>query len=127
LRLPLGALWRHRTAAPHLVLNRIVLNRIELNRPSDLTGAARSASHRYSRGGAQSAHRAVAEHDVAAMRTRDVAGDGKPKPGAALILVAGVIQPQERLEHFLAHVGGNARSVVVDGDREIAVIAVAGD
>src|SRR6476659_7725230 len=89
--------------------------------------AARPASHRYPHRGAQPAHRTVAEHDVAAMRARDVAGDGKPKHGAALILVAGVVEPQKRLEDFLAHVRRNARSVVVDGDREIAVIAVAGD
>src|SRR5207237_4502421 len=75
----------------------------------------------------QAAHRAVAEHDIAAMRARDVAGDRKSEAGAALVLVAGAIQPQERLEYFLAHVGGNARSVVIDRYGQIAVIAVAGD
>src|SRR5229473_1139908 len=84
-------------------------------------GGDAASLHRYPHRGAKPAHRAVAEHDVAAMRARDVAGDGKPKPGAALILVAGVIEPQERLEHFLAHFGRNAWPVVVDGDREIAV------
>ena len=61
------------------------------------------------------------------MRARDVAGDRKSEAGAALVLVAGAIQPQERLEYFLAHVGGNARSVVIDRYGQIAVIAVAGD
>ena len=61
------------------------------------------ASHRHPHRGAQAAHRAVAERDVAAMRARDVAGDRKAQAGAALILVAGVVEPQERLEHFLAH------------------------
>jgi hypothetical protein len=40
------------------------------------------------------------------MRARDVAGDREAEAGAALVLVAGVVEPQERLEHFLAHVGG---------------------
>src|SRR6266404_7115367 len=55
--------------------------------------------HRYPYRGAQAAHRAVAERDVAAMRAGDVAGDGEAKPGAAFVLVAGVVEPQERLEH----------------------------
>src|SRR5664279_6424750 len=80
--------------------------------------------HRYPYRGAQAAHRAVAERDVAAMRAGDVAGDGEAEAGAAFVLVAGVVEPQERLEHFLAHIGGNARSVVVDRDGQIAVIAV---
>src|SRR5260370_25890075 len=84
-----------------------------------------SPSHRYPHRGAKSAHRAVAERDVAAMRARDVAGDGKAEPGAALILVAGVIQPQEWLEHFLAHLLRDARSVVVDRHLQVAVIAAA--
>ena len=62
--------------------------------------------HRHPHRRAQAAHRAVAERDVAAMRAGDVAGDGEPQPGAAFVLVAGVVQPQERLEHFLAHLGG---------------------
>src|SRR5215212_9876603 len=82
---------------------------------------------RYPHAGAKAAHRAVAERDVAAMRARDVAGDRKSQSGAALVLVAGIIQPQERLEHFLTHVGRNAGTVIVDRDRQIAVIAMAGD
>src|SRR6185295_20259436 len=84
-------------------------------------------SHRHPYRGAQAAHRAVAERDVAAMRAGDVAGDRKAKAGAAFVLVAGVVEAQERLEHFLAHVVRNAGAVVIDGDGEIAVIAVAGD
>ena len=61
------------------------------------------------------------------MRAGDVAGDRKAKAGAALVLVAGIVEPQERLEHFLAHVGRNSRPVVIDRHRQIAVIAVAGD
>ena len=51
----------------------------------------------------------------------------RPKPGAALVLIARVVEPQERLEHFLAHVGRDAGPVVVDSDGQIAVIAMAGD
>src|SRR5216684_2515423 len=76
--------------------------------------------HRYPHRRAKPAHRTVAERDVAAMRARDVAGNRETKPGTALVLVAGVVQPQERLEHFLAHVLRNARSVVVDRDGQIA-------
>src|SRR6476619_1240091 len=49
-------------------------------------------SDRYPHRGAKTAHRAVAERDVSAMRTGDVAGDRKSQAGAALVLVAGVIQ-----------------------------------
>src|SRR6267154_848679 len=76
---------------------------------------------------AEAAHRAVAERDVAAVRARDVAGDRQPKPGAALVLVAGIVEPQERLEHLFAQAGRNAGAVVVDRDGEIAVIPMAGD
>jgi len=43
--------------------------------------------------------------------------DRKAKPGAAFILVAGVVEPEgkkKRLEHFLAHGERNARTVVID-------------
>jgi hypothetical protein len=44
------------------------------------------------------------------------------QPGAALVLVAGVVEPQERLEHFLAHVAGmpgpsSSTVTVNNGDR----------
>src|SRR5579863_3576330 len=61
------------------------------------------------------------------MRARDVTRDGKPEARAALILIAGVVEAQERLEHVLAHRRRNARPVVVDRDAEPAVVAVAGD
>src|ERR1700686_1534726 len=83
--------------------------------------------HRYPPRGAKPAHRTVAERDVAAMRTRDVAGDRQAEAGAALVLVAGVVQPQERLEPLFAHRKRNPRAVVVDRHRQVAVIAVAGD
>src|SRR5713101_4840216 len=85
------------------------------------------ALHRDPHGRAKAAHRAVAEHDVAAMGARDVAGDRKAQARAAFILVAGAVEPEERLEHFLAHGQRNARSVIVDRDRQITVIAMAGD
>ena len=61
------------------------------------------------------------------MRARDIAGDGKPEPGAAFVLVARVVEPKERLEYFLAHGRGNTGTIVVDGDRQIAMVAVPGD
>ena len=68
-----------------------------------------------------------AERDVAAVRARDVARDGEAEAGAALVLVARIVEAQERLEHLLAQVRRDARAVVVDRDGEPAVIAVAGD
>src|ERR1700719_2384713 len=80
---------------------------------------SRTVSHRHPHGGAQAAHRAVAERDVAAVRAGDVAGDRQAQSGAAFILVAGVVEPQERLEHLFAHFRWDARPVVVDRDRQI--------
>ena len=77
--------------------------------------------------GPQSAHRAVAEHDVAAMRAGDVARDRETQAAAALVLIARVVEAQERLENVLAQVRRNAGAVVVDRDGQVAVIAVAGD
>src|SRR5262245_10484565 len=61
------------------------------------------------------------------MRAGDVAGNRQPQAGAAFVLVARIVKPQERLEHLFAHARRNAGTVVVDGDGEIAVIPVAGD
>src|SRR3712207_6780059 len=41
---------------------------------------------------AQAPEGAVAEDDVTAMRAGDVAGDGKAEPGAALVLVARLVE-----------------------------------
>ncbi len=48
------------------------------------------------------------------MRAGDVAGDGEAEAGAALVLVAGLVKPDERPEHFLALLGRDARAVVID-------------
>ena len=61
------------------------------------------------------------------MRARNVARDGEAEAGAALVLVARVVEPQERLEHLLAHRRRNARPVVVDRDGQIAMVAMADD
>src|SRR6516165_62038 len=58
------------------------------------------------------------------MRTGDVASDRQAQAGTAFILVAGVIETQERLEHVLAHLRRDARSVVVYGHREPTMIAM---
>src|SRR5689334_18888255 len=86
-----------------------------------------NALDRYPNRRAKPAHRTVAERNVAAMRAGDVARDGKAEPGAAFVLVAGIVQPEKRFEHFLAHRKGNTRTVVVDRDRQVTVIAVAGN
>src|SRR4051812_45567959 len=75
----------------------------------------------------QTAHRAVAKRNIAAMRARDIAGDGEAKTGAALVLVARIVEPQERLEHFFTHVRRNASAVIIHRQSQPAVIAVAGN
>ena len=61
------------------------------------------------------------------MGAGDVAGDGEAEAGAAFVLIARVVEPQERLEHILAQGRRDARPVVVDRHREPAMIAMAGD
>ena len=66
---------------------------------------------------ARGGHRAdLNERDVAAVRARDVASDGKAQAGPAFVLVRASSRRKERLEHLLAHPGRNARPVIVDGD-----------
>src|SRR5690242_17477203 len=76
---------------------------------------------------AQAPERRVAKRDVAAVGARDIARDGKPKSGAAFVLVARIVKPQEGLEHILAQRRRNTRPVVVDRHRQPTVIAMAGD
>ena len=76
---------------------------------------------------AQAPERALAQHDVTAMRTGDIAGDGKAEARAALVLVAGLVEAHERLEDLFAHVGGNARPVVVHMQDEPARFVIGGD
>ena len=71
---------------------------------------AEACLNRYANGRPQAAHRAIAERDVAAVRARDVARDRQPQAGAALVLIARIVEPQERLEHFLAHVRRECRA-----------------
>src|SRR2546428_2503834 len=84
-------------------------------------------SHRNSHRGPQSAHRAVAEHHVAAVRTCDVAGDGEAKAAARFVLIAGVVEAQKRLEYVVSPVRRNAGAVVIDRDGHVAVVAVTRD
>src|SRR6202040_1714953 len=53
-----------------------------------------------------------------AVRAGDVEGDREAEPGAALVLIARVIEPEKRPEHVLAPAGRNAGAVVVDVDRQ---------
>src|SRR5713101_8139522 len=61
------------------------------------------------------------------MRARDVARNGEAQPGAALILVARVVKPQERLEHLFAQMRSDTGTVIVDGDGQPAVVAMTGN
>src|SRR4249920_3354071 len=68
--------------------------------------------------GAQPAHRAFPERDITAVALGDVACDGEPEPGIALVLVAGVVEPIERPEDVVALQYRDARAVVVDLDAQ---------
>src|SRR5688572_27231493 len=118
------SIWRSSTHLRGLVTRPIHHPRVD-----QLRSVCRwfAALDRDPHGRAQAAERAVAERDVTAMRARDIAGDGEPEAGAAFVLVARVIKPQEWLEHFLAHAGRDAGTVVVDGHGQPAMIAMAGD
>ena len=61
------------------------------------------------------------------MRTRDVARDREAEAGPAVILIARVVESDERLEDFLAHARQNPRPIVVHCDRQPAVVAMAGE
>src|SRR5262245_18530899 len=52
----------------------------------------------------QAAERRIAEGEVAAVSAQDVARDGEAEAGAAGLLVARAVEPEERLEHVLAAV-----------------------
>src|SRR5262245_54500419 len=90
-------------------------------------GLLNMTSHGNSHRGPQSAHWAVAEHHVAAVRTRDVARDGETEAAACFVLVAGVVEAQKRLEHVISPVRRYARAVVINRDGHVAVIAMARD
>src|SRR4051812_35145347 len=61
------------------------------------------------------------------MGARDVAGDGQSESGAALILIARIIEPQERFEYLFAQMRCDAGTVVIDGDGQPPVVPMAGD
>ena len=81
-------------------------------------------SHRHSHTRPQAAGWAVAEADIPAMRTGNIAGDRKPQSGAALILVAGSIKSEKRPEHLFALARRNARPIVVDMDCQKPLILI---
>src|SRR5262249_1365192 len=83
--------------------------------------------YRHAHGRRQAGAGAVAEHDAAAVGAGDVARDRETEPGAALVLIARIVEPEKRLEHFLAHGRGNPGAVVVDRDGKPAMIAMPGD
>jgi hypothetical protein len=61
------------------------------------------------------------------VRTRDITRNRQPKAGASFVLITRVIESEKWLEYFLAQIRRNARTVVIDGDREIAMVAMTYD
>src|SRR5256885_1687684 len=59
------------------------------------------ALNRHPHRGAQAPNRTVGQRDIAAMRARDVPRDGETEAGVALVLIARIVEPHERPEHFL--------------------------
>ena len=80
-----------------------------------------AASHRNADLCAKPSGRAFMKHDIAAMRTRNVAGNRKPKPRAAFIEIAGIIEAIEWFEYIFAAFRRNPRPVIVDGDGQLMI------
>src|SRR5260370_18413626 len=72
--------------------------------------------HPYRR--AQSPERAIGQDDVAAVGAGDVARDREPEAGAAFVLIARVVEAQERLEYLFTQMRCDAGAVVIPGDGE---------
>src|SRR5262245_45760877 len=77
--------------------------------------------------GPQSAEPGLAQGDVAAVNTGDVAGDGEAKTRRFGILVARVIKPVEGAEHLIALILRDAWPVVLDLDHERAILTSSAD
>src|ERR1700677_3029501 len=75
----------------------------------------------------QSAYRTGRQYDVAAMGASDVAGDRQAESRIADVLIASLVQPQERPEHVFAMLGRNPGSIVVDVDRHEPLLPPRGD
>src|SRR6476646_4508083 len=82
----------------------------------------RALLYRNAQGRAQAAERTRRELDVAAMRARHVARDREAQPRAGLVLIARLVESEERLENVLAPIGRNARPVIVNVDCQEAPI-----
>src|SRR5690606_16371595 len=88
------------------------------------SSSIKAALHRHPDARAQAAERTVPQRDVAAVRSRNIARDGETQPGATLVLVAGIVEPQKGFEHIVTHAAGNARPVVVHSVSLPAMIAM---
>src|SRR5262249_61076051 len=75
----------------------------------------------------QSSERTIRQGDVAAMGAGDVARNGQPESGAAFVLIARVVEPQERLEHLFAQLRCNTGAVVVHRDGGPAAVPMTAD
>src|SRR3954463_13843944 len=86
------------------------------------TGTRRNTSIEREREDETSPGRALAvEDEAAAVPDRDVAGDGQPEARPAGVGRPGVVEPGEPLEHRLARLRGDPRSVVGHGQDGDAV------
>src|ERR1700677_911068 len=61
------------------------------------------------------------------MGASDVAGDRQAEPRIAHVLIASLVQPQERPKDVLAMLGRNPWSVIVDVDRDETLLPPRGD
>src|SRR6185503_17953094 len=75
----------------------------------------------------QSAHTAIAQHQITAMGAGDVAGDGQPETRAAALQVPALIQTMKRPESLFAPGFGDAGAVVFHGDLDHALVALQAD
>src|SRR5215469_4049170 len=79
---------------PILMRNPFRSERPSRQKPHSRSRLKRSARlNRNPDGGAQSPEGTVAQQNVATVRTGDIAGNGQSETGAALILIAGVVEP----------------------------------
>src|SRR4051812_8038265 len=72
----------------------------------------------------QSTQLALAQHNIAAMGSCDVAGNGQAQAAAAGLQVAAFVQAGEGAEGFFMAAFGNAWSVILDGDFHQSFVAL---
>jgi biotin synthase-related radical SAM superfamily protein len=61
------------------------------------------------------------------VRARYIARNRQPEASPSLVLISRIVEPEKRLEHFLAQIRRDAGAVVVDRDSKISMVAVTDD